>query len=195
MVVLILYHCINKNNLQVQQLYTEIELVNALKEHKNDAYRYLYQHYRGSLFSIISQIITDPETANDVLQEVFITVWKNIEKYNPEKGRLFTWLMKVTRNTAINQTRSKNYKSSLKNENLSNYVNYIDENTSYQQNINLIGLRKQVGLLKNEFKAVLELAYYNGFTQEEVANTLNIPLGTVKTRLRGAVLELKKHFV
>ncbi|MEO5647259.1 MAG: sigma-70 family RNA polymerase sigma factor [Chitinophagaceae bacterium] len=181
--------------MQVQQLYTEIELVNALKEHKNDAYRYLYQHYRGSLFSIISQIITDPETANDVLQEVFITVWKNIEKYNPEKGRLFTWLMKVTRNTAINQTRSKNYKSSLKNENLSNYVNYIDENTSYQQNINLIGLRKQVGLLKSEFKAVLELAYYNGFTQEEVANTLNIPLGTVKTRLRSAVLELKKHFV
>ncbi len=181
--------------LQLSQTYYEEELVNGLKNHTNEAYGYLYQHYRGSLYNIILQIIPDEETANDVLQEVFITVWKNIDKYDALKGRLFTWLLNVTRNTAINKTRSKNYKSDLKNDSISNYVNIIDEKSSSEQNINCIGLRKAVSLLKNEFKSVLELAYFNGFTHEEIAKTLNIPVGTVKTRLRSAVLELKKQFV
>ena len=178
-----------------QQTYTEDELLDALKNHKNEAYRYLYMHYRGSLYNIISQIIPDTETANDVLQEVFITVWKNIDKYDAAKGRLFTWLLNVTRNSAINKTHSKNYKNSLKNDSISNYVNDIDGKAAYHQNINCIGLRKEVSLLKEEYKSVMELSYFNGFTHEEIAKTLNIPLGTVKTRLRNAVLELKKHFI
>jgi RNA polymerase sigma-70 factor (ECF subfamily) len=130
-----------------------------------------------------------------VLQEVFITVWKNIDKYDAEKGRLYTWLLNVTRNTAINKTRSKIYKSTLKNDSISNYVNDIDKKITVQQNINHIGLRKEVSRLKDELKAVLELSYFNGFTQEEIARVLNIPLGTVKTRLRSAVMELRKQFV
>jgi RNA polymerase sigma-70 factor (ECF subfamily) len=178
-----------------QQFYTEQELVEGLKNHKHDAYRYLYFHYRGALYNIIIHIIPGTETANDVLQEVFMTVWKNMEKYDPEKGRLFTWLLNVTRNTAINTTRSRIYKNSLKNDSISNYVNSIDEKGAYEQNINHIGLRKEVSRLKDELRAVLELAYFSGFTQEEIAKALNIPLGTVKTRLRSAVMELRKQFV
>ena len=181
--------------MQLQITYTESELVFALNKHDNNAYRYLYLHYRGALYNIISQIITDTETANDVLQEVFIAIWKNIEKYDSEKGRLFTWMLNIARNTAINKTRSKIYKSVLKNDSLENYVDYIDEKSTNQQNINLIGLRKEVHKLREDYKVVLELSYYNGFTQDEIAKLLNIPLGTVKTRLRNAVLDLKKHFV
>jgi RNA polymerase sigma-70 factor (ECF subfamily) len=151
-------------------------------------------HYRGSLYTVITQIIPDPETANDVLQEVFIAVWKNIDKYDAAKGRLFTWLLNITRNAAINKTRSKNYKNSLKNEGLNNYVNSFQENGVYRVNIDQIGLRKEVSLLKDQLKTVLELSYFNGFTQEEIAKTLNIPLGTVKTRLRSAIIELRKQF-
>ena len=181
--------------LHTKQLYSEQELVEALKNHLNEAYKYLYLHYRGSLYNIIIQIIPDPENANDVLQELFITVWKNIDKYDAQKGRLYTWLFKLARNTAINKTRSKIYKSSLKNDSISNYVNDIDEKNAFQQNINHIGLRKEVSRLKEELKAVLELSFFNGFTQEEIAKALNIPLGTVKTRLRNAVIELRKQFV
>ncbi len=181
--------------METQQIYSEQELVEALKDHINKAYKYLYLHYRGSLYNVIIQIIPDTETANDVLQEVFISVWKNVDKYDPEKGRLYTWLLNVTRNTAINKTRSKIYKSSQKNDSISNYVNDIDKKITVQQNINHIGLRKEVSRLKDDLKAVLELSYFNGFTQEEIARILNIPLGTVKTRLRRAVMELRKQFV
>jgi RNA polymerase sigma-70 factor (ECF subfamily) len=180
--------------LSEQTLYTENELVTSLKQRRNEAYRHLYIHYRGSLFNIINQIVPDIETANDVLQEVFITIWNNIDKYDPSKGRLYTWLLNLTRNAAINKTRSKNYKNYLKNADISNYVNSIEEKSNSQLNINQIGLRKEVSKLKEEYKVVLELAYFHGCTQEEISKALDIPLGTIKTRIRNALIELRKHF-
>jgi RNA polymerase sigma factor (sigma-70 family) len=175
--------------------YTEIDLIAGLKKKENGAFEYLYNNYKGALFTTIRQIIPDVEIAGDVLQEAFITAWKNIDKYDASKGRLFTWLFNVTRNCAINTLRSKNYKSQQKNESLDNYVNYIDEKETQVLNINQIGLRKQVHLLREDYKNVLELSYFNGFTHEEIAKILEIPVGTVKTRLRNALIELRKHFV
>jgi RNA polymerase sigma factor (sigma-70 family) len=175
--------------------YTEAELIQGLRMHDNNAYEHLYMHYRGSLFNTILQLITDKEIAADVLQEVFVTVWQQIDKYDEKKGKLFTWLVRLTRNMAINKLRSKLYKSQAKNENLDNYVVSIDEKHFETENINRIGLRKQVHLLREDYKNVIELSYYNGFTQEEISQTLKIPLGTVKTRLRNALLELRKQFV
>jgi RNA polymerase sigma factor (sigma-70 family) len=176
-------------------IYTETDLIAGLKKRNDGAFEYLYNNYKGALFTTIRQIIPDAEIAGDVLQEAFITAWKNIDKYDPAKGRLFTWLFNVTRNCTINTLRSKNYKSQQKNESLDNYVNYIDEKETQVFNINQIGLRKQVHLLREDYKNVLELSYFNGFTHEEISTILNIPVGTVKTRLRNAVIELRKHFV
>lgn len=174
--------------------YTEKELVDALKQHHNHAYRYLYMHYRGALYNNILQVIPSAEAANDVLQEVFVTIWENIDKYDESKGRLFTWMLRLTRNMAINHTRKKNFKVHSKNEDISNYVSYIEKN-SEQAGINHIGLRQQVHKLRPEYKDVLELSYFQGFKQDEIAELLKIPLGTVKTRLRNAIIELRRDFI
>ena len=188
------HHICNRNPLlQTETTYTEAELVAGLKAQRNEAYRYLYLHYRGAVYNIITQIISNSETANDVLQEVFVTVWKNIDKYDPAKGRLFTWLLKLTRNAAINQTRVKNYKVNHQNVSLDNSVNIGEE--SHSPNVNLIGLRAQVHQLREEYKNVVELSYFKGLTQEEISKALNVPIGTVKTRLRNAIIELRKQFV
>lgn len=175
--------------------YTEDTLTAALKKHDNDAFEYLYNNYKAALFTVVHQIIADKEIARDVLQEAFVTAWKNIEKYDASKGRLFTWLFNVTRNCAINTTRSKAYKTEQKNDSFDNYVSYADAKDSESVNINQIGLRKQVHLLREEYKNVVELSYFNGFTHEEIAKILNIPVGTVKTRLRNALIALRKQFV
>ncbi len=177
------------------KIYTEDNLVECLKMKDNSAFQYLYNNYKGALFTIVKQIITDDVIAGDVLQEAFIMAWKNIEKYDAAKGRLFTWLYNVTRNCAINTLRSKSYKIEQKNDSIENYVNYLDQRDTQVININQIGLRKQVYQLKEDYKNVLELSYFNGFTHEEIAKTLAIPLGTVKTRLRNALIELRKQFV
>jgi RNA polymerase sigma factor (sigma-70 family) len=175
--------------------YTEDALIAALKKHDSGAFSYLYDNYKAALFTIIIQIITDKEIAQDVLQEAFVMAWKNVDKYDPSKGRLFTWLYNVTRNCAINTTRSKAYKSEQKNDSLDNYVTYVDEKRNDAVNINQIGLRKQVQQLREEYKNVVELSYFNGCTHEEIAKLLAIPVGTVKTRLRNALIELRKQFV
>lgn len=175
--------------------YTEPELVTALKKHDKHAFEYLYHNYKGALLAVIKQVIVDEETAGDVLQEAFVTTWKNIEKYDPAKGKLFTWLYNVTRNSAINTTRSKTFKSQQKNDSLDNYVSYSENLPGQELNINKIGLRKQVHLLREDYKNVLELSYFSGYTHEEISKILNIPEGTVKTRLRNALIELRKQFV
>jgi RNA polymerase sigma factor (sigma-70 family) len=177
------------------KVYTEENLIAALKNREKDAFEYLYHNYKGALFTVVLQIVHDKDVASDVLQEAFIIAWKNIGKYETEKGRLFTWLYNVTRNCAINVTRSKNFKIQLQNDSIDNCVNYIDEKASDGININQIGLRKEVHKLREDYRNVLELAYFNGLTHEEIAKVLNIPVGTVKTRLRNALIELRKQFL
>jgi RNA polymerase sigma factor (sigma-70 family) len=175
--------------------YTESELVTSLKERDRRAFEHLYHQYKGALFTVIKQIITDEQTAGDVLQEAYVTIWKNIDKYDNTKGRLFTWLYNVTRNCAINTTRSKNFKAHQKNDSIDNYVTNTNILPAHEQDINKIGLRKQVHLLRQDYKNVLELSYFNGYTHKEIAEILSIPEGTVKTRLRNALIELRKQFV
>ena len=102
--------------------YTEQELIIALKAGNEQAFSYLYDHYSGSLYSIILQIVKIPETANDVLQEVFINIWRKIASYDPVKGRLFTWMLNISRNASIDMLRSKSYQNNQKNQEITDNV-------------------------------------------------------------------------
>jgi RNA polymerase sigma factor (sigma-70 family) len=174
--------------------YTEQELVAALKARDNQAFAFLYDNYAGALYSIIRQIITDnSELASDVLQEVFINIWRKIESYDQSKGRLFTWMLNVARNAAIDTLRSKSYQNSQKNQELPDNVYKGASNQTTQQNIDNIGLKKVLEKLKPEHRVLVELAYFKGFTHEEIAEMMTVPLGTVKTRIRNALLQLREY--
>jgi len=170
--------------------YTESELVMLLKQRSQAAFNFLYDNYSGALYSVILSILPDRELANDVLQEVFIKIWRQIEQYDAEKGRLFTWMINISRNASIDTLRSKGYHSQKQNRELTESV-YSAAGT-----INIetdkIGLRKLIAGLKEDHKALIELAYFQGYTQDEISKLLNIPLGTVKTRLRTALIQLRE---
>jgi RNA polymerase sigma factor (sigma-70 family) len=170
--------------------YSEQELTAALKAKDEQAFSYLYDHYSGSLYSIILQIVKSPETANDILQEVFISIWRKIESYDPTKGRLFTWMLNISRNASIDMLRSKNYQNSQKNQEITDNVYGL--NQVNQTNIDSIGLSKFLGKLRPEQRVLIELAYFKGFTHDEIAQLEDIPLGTVKTRIRTALLQLRE---
>lgn len=170
--------------------YTEVELVALLKQRQQAAFSYLYDNYSGALYSVVLSIITDRETANDVLQEVFIKIWRQIELYDTTKGRLFTWMMNIARNASIDMLRSKGFNNSLQNRELTETV--YESVGSVITNTDKIGLRKLVENLKEEYRVLIDLAYFQGFTQDEISKLLSIPLGTVKTRLRTALLQLRE---
>ena len=171
--------------------YSEHELITALRAKDDQAFSYLYDHYSGSLYSIILQIVKSPEPANDVLQDVFVNIWRKIDSYDPIKGRLFTWMLNISRNASIDMLRSKNYQNSLKNQEITDNVYGGDQVT--QTSIDSIGLTKFLGKLRPEQRVLIELAYFKGYTHDEIAQIEDIPLGTVKTRIRSALLQLREY--
>ena len=165
----------------------------ALKERDNVAYGYLYDHYSGSLYTIVKQIVQNTELANDILQELFLNIWRRIESYDPARGRLFTWMLNIARNASIDTLRSKSYQNSQKNQELPDNVNIGGQST--QTNIDTIGLKKVLVKLKPEHRVLIELAYFKGYTHEEIADIEDIPLGTVKTRIRNALIQLREYML
>jgi RNA polymerase sigma-70 factor (ECF subfamily) len=171
--------------------YSEQELV-AMLQHRNDrAFSYLYENYSGALYGIINSIVPQKETANDVLQEVFVNIWRKIGSYDPAKGKLFTWMLNVARNAAIDKIRSKAYQDSLKNQSFPENVDTGIGSAITAPKTSDIGLKKILTKLKDEQRILIDLSYFQGFTHEEIAKALNIPLGTVKTRIRTALTLLK----
>lgn len=171
--------------------YSEQELVSLLKNRDNKAFGYLYDHYSGALYSIILAILNDTELANDVLQDVFVNIWKKIESYDPAKGRLFTWMLNIARNASIDTLRSKTYQNDRKNQSMDYQGNGTQVSLVTQVNVDNIGFKKVLNQLMEEQRALIDLAYFKGYTHEEIAEMENIPLGTVKTRIRSALIQLR----
>lgn len=170
--------------------YSEHELVVLLNEQSNDAFNYLYDHYSGALFTIINQIVPDKDMAGDVLQEVFVNIWKKINTYDSAKGRLFTWMLNIARNAAIDKIRSKGYRDNQRNQPIIESESGGMEMSSNPV-VNDVGLKKVLTTLNEEYRKLIDLSYFQGFTHEEIAKMLGIPLGTVKTRIRTAISQLR----
>jgi len=172
--------------------YSEEELIQLLKSADQSAFSYLYDHYSGALYGVIFKIIGERALAEDILQEAFVKIWSNSSSYDSSKGRLFTWMLNITRNLTIDTLRSKSYKKQSKIHGSENAVNYAGNNVNENEKFDAMGIRKQTLLLKEDQKQIIDMAYFDGFTQEEISKKLGIPLGTVKTRMRTAISVLKK---
>lgn len=165
-----------------------------MKSQDTLAIQALYDMYSGALLGVISRIIQQSEVAEDLLQETFIKIWNSAGSYDNTKGRLFTWMMNIARNLSIDKLRSKDFKNSAKNQDIENNVDFIDAQREVTFNADLLGVKDLVTALKPEFKAVLDMVYFKGYTHVEAAEELNLPLGTVKTRIRMGIMELRKNF-
>ena len=172
--------------------YSEEELVYLLKGRDQSAFSYLYDNYSAALYGVIYKMLENRELAEDVLQESFLKIWNNFSNYDSLKGRLFTWMLNITRNLTIDTIRSKGYKKQSKIQNSENAVNNISDKANTAESFDALGIRKHLTLLKNDQKQIIDLAYFDGLTQDEISKTLNIPLGTVKTKMRTAIIELRK---
>jgi RNA polymerase sigma-70 factor (ECF subfamily) len=127
-----------------QKTMTQEELIPLLLKREERAFTIMYDMYSKSLFSVISNLLKETEDAEDVLQEVFVKIWKNIETYNDSKGRLYTWMLNIARNTAIDKLRSKGYNNSQKNLSADNFVHLLDDSNKLVNRIDTIGIQEFV---------------------------------------------------
>ncbi len=168
-------------------------IVQALQKRDKRVIEILYDQYSPALYGVILKIVRSEETACDVLQDTFIKIWTHGNQYDARKGTLFTWMLNIARNKAIDKTRSAAFKKKSKIQNLDQAV-YNSVEQSEQLNPDHIGLKGMVDGLEDKYKEVIELAYFQGYTQKEIMERLDLPLGTVKSRVRIGLRELRRLF-
>jgi len=169
----------------------EKEIIQLLEKGDQKALNLLYENYSSALYGVIFKITKDDALAQDALQESFIKIWKNSKKYDPKKAKLFTWLYRIARNTAIDKLRSFNNRSGKEVQ--------IEESNVYriataELNQDVMDLKKHVATLDQKYQIVLDALFFEGMTQQEASEELNIPLGTIKSRLKIGLRELKKVY-
>ena len=171
----------------------ETEIITALKGGDKNAIGTVYDRYGAALYGVVLRIVQSPEVAEEVVQDVFLKIFRNIASYDDNKGKFYTWALNIARNTAIDATRTSEFRNRQKTDQFE-FVVYRESHPATSTAVETIGLREIVNKLDEKHRKVIDLAYFQGYTQTEIEQEMNIPIGTVKTRLRLAIKELRKVF-
>ena len=172
----------------------DTDIATMLQSGEESAFALLYDNYAALLFGTVLRIVGDRREAENLLQDCFVKIWQNINRYDPKKGRFATWLINIARNTAIDFTRSKYFSQKKKNHSLENLVGAETGRSVSHPTLETVGLRQLVDKLTPTCREVIEWMYFDGYTQQEIVDNFGIPLGTVKSRTRLAIKELRAFF-
>jgi RNA polymerase sigma-70 factor (ECF subfamily) len=174
---------------KLDQLFQD-GVVDRLLRHEKEAFEQLYDDYSAAIYGLTLKILKDEALAEDALQETFVRIWRKIQTYDPSKGRLFTWMLNIARNISIDMLRARESRKVSQTTSLQQHL-FDAKGPSTTMQVEHIGLREIVDGLPAEQKQVIDLIYFLGYTQAEVAEEFGIPLGTVKSRVRLAMNHLR----
>ena len=167
------------------------QILSLLLSRDEKGFNYLYKNYSGALYGVIIRIVRYEVEANEVLQDVFVKIWNSVKSFDATKASLYTWMLNIARNSAIDRLKSKSFQNDLQNQSIPDFVSDgIGLSTEQSHEFNEV--QDRVNTLRDDYKVIINKAYFGGLTQEEIAEELQIPLGTVKTRTRAALIELKE---
>jgi len=151
----------------------------------------LFDRYSRVVYSVALRVLRDPASAEDILQEIFMQIWRNPDSFVATRGSLSAWLAVVSRNRSIDALRRKRPSESIDDLALASGYNLADE---AERNNMMERARSIISLLPPEQRRTLEMAFFDGLTHSEIAEMTGDPLGTVKTRIRSALMTLRKAF-
>jgi RNA polymerase sigma-70 factor (ECF subfamily) len=180
--------------LPLQPAVSEEELVARLQASDRAAISLLYRNYSAALYGVILRIVRCEETAEDALQDTFLKVWTSFASYSSTRGRLFTWLLHIARNTALDVLRTQHFRKGTFTQGISESGTLVRHTAHYPFNPDCMDVRRLTEMLRPEQKEIIELMYFGGYSQSEIAEELRLPLGTVKTRARSAIQALRGLF-
>lgn len=179
---------------KARQRELEAELVRRVAEGDSIALSELYDRYAGMLLALIARMLGDAE-AEDVLQDAFVQVWRQAQRYDPNRSSVSTWLVMIARSRAIDRLRTRKVvertREASAQENSSHHTSQAGVANVLQRERGE-RLRAELARLPSEQREVLELAFFAGLTQSEIAQRIGIPLGTVKTRTLLAMKKLRE---
>lgn len=150
----------------------------------------MYDDYSAALFGVINRIVNEKEKAEEVLQDAFLRIWKSASSYDAERGRAFTWMLNIARNAAIDVVRTKGFQMKENIRPIDKHVYRL--NSGDAPTGDHIGMDRVLARLPEDNRLIIDMAYYQGYSQQEIAEKTGIPLGTVKSRTRSALNQLRE---
>lgn len=172
------------------------QLAERLAKKEREVIDEIYHRFAPALLGMIMKLIPDQAAAEDVLQESFVKIWQNGDRYDAGKGRLFTWMLNICRNTALDYLKSSAFKQSS-NQVVPMFDDENEPDSRYgftEQKTDTIGFKEAMQMLGPENHEIIDLIYIKGYTQDETSQMLGIPLGTIKSRARNSIQKLKVIF-
>lgn len=174
----------------------DAQLIALIIEEHEQALSTLYDRHHRLVYNLALTVVTNQSTAEEITLDVFMRVWNKAGSYQPDKGKVLTWLTRITRNTAISFLRRKNEKLDLQSTRwIEEEFNPVSKEGLPEEKVELLMQQERVhaalGQLSQEQKEVLILAYFKGYSHQQIAKELKQPLGTVKTRIRLTMQQLK----
>jgi RNA polymerase sigma-70 factor (ECF subfamily) len=171
----------------------DVELIGRIQKRDQTALVELYERYSGLVYNMAMQVLGNEHSAEEVTQDIFFQVWRWPEKWDAQKGRFTSWLLTVTRYTSIDTLRQQNRQPPLSPHSLDDLAKLLTKKSPVEDDRrdNGVLLRSLMGDLPNEQRDIIMMAYFRGMTHSEIAEQLNLPLGTVKSRIRLGLQKLK----
>jgi RNA polymerase sigma-70 factor (ECF subfamily) len=163
------------------------------------AFEVIYDRYGDLVYSTALRVLRDPQLAEDISQEIFVRLWRKPERYVAERGRFLTWLISVTRNRAVDEVRARGRRQRYETASPEEQERELPASEAIDPALNAQLaegrriVRAALAELPPEQRQVIELAFFGGLTQREIADRLAQPLGTVKTRIRLGMQKLRAH--
>lgn len=174
--------------------WNDPELIRLMRQADMRAFDIFYDRYVNLVYSIAFSILGDPPLAEDVTQDVFLKIWRNLEAYDPAKAKVNTWMSRIARNRAIDVLRRQKpvqRQVSWADSHEREPVNAATPEDRVSQHMTKDRVRQALAQLPVEQREALALAYFQNMTQQEIADTLGEPLGTIKTRIRLGMQKLR----
>lgn len=186
----------NGQSVEVDPQIEEMELLHAIARKEHHAFHQLHQRFAGVIYSTVYKVLNDQQDTEDVVQEVLVQIWQKAHLYQSSKGRPLTWVATMARNRAIDRLRSKQRRIRLRDDfdqetESDEKVVSRDSSDAADTNERQGIVRSAVMELSKEQREAIEMAFFKGLTQSEVAEQLGEPLGTVKARIRRGIIRLK----
>ncbi|HWG86264.1 MAG TPA: sigma-70 family RNA polymerase sigma factor [Candidatus Acidoferrales bacterium] len=176
---------------QVSNQTDEAALIARVRDGDQAAMAGLYDRYSGIVYGVALRVLGNTSAAEDLVQEVFLQLWRNPQAFDADRGKLAPWLAVIARNRAIDLLRKRPMEDDIDELPISTGVNLEDEAS---QRLAIGKVRGVLGQLPADQRRLLEMAFFEGLTHTEIANKTGEPLGTVKTRIRSGLLALRKAF-
>jgi RNA polymerase sigma-70 factor (ECF subfamily) len=164
-------------------------MLTRIGQRDENAMEAIFRRYSGPVYSVALRVLRDTGQAEDILQEVFLQLWRKPAAFVQNRGSLGAWLVVIARNRAIDVLRRRKPSDSVDDVVLTSPINVADE---AERNIALQRVRGVIANLPEEQRRTLDLAYFEGLSHTEIASRTGDPLGTVKTRIRQALITLRK---